>query len=48
MQGSNRQGGQGNVHDVDSGDTAGMPKDAKPASGSPAEHHEGKRQGMLS
>jgi len=39
--------GQGNVHDVDSGDTAGMPKDAKPASSSPAEHHEGKRQGML-
>ncbi|KAA6417129.1 MAG: hypothetical protein FRX49_12884 [Trebouxia sp. A1-2] len=36
--------GRGNMHDVDSGDTAGMPKDAKPASGSPAEHHEGKRQ----
>ena len=41
------QVGRGNMHDVDSGDTAGMPKDAKPASSSPAEHHDGKRQGML-
>ncbi|KAL0038375.1 hypothetical protein WJX77_004052 [Trebouxia sp. C0004] len=44
MQGSNMQVGQGNAHDVDSGDTAGMLKDAKPASASPAEHHEGKRR----
>ncbi len=48
MQGGNRraeQGRAGNLNKVDSGDTAGMPKDAKPASSSPTEHHEGKREG---
>ena len=48
MQGGNRrveQGRAGNLHKVDGGEAAGMPKEAKPPSSSPAEHHEGKRAG---
>lgn len=47
MQGGDRQaekGRTGNMGKVDAGDTAGMPKDAKPPSSSPEEHHEGKRE----
>lgn len=48
MQGGDRRaekGRTGNMGKVDVGDTAGMPKDAKPPSSSPEEHHEGKREG---
>lgn len=50
MQGGHRrveQGRAGNLHKVDGGEAAGMPKDAKPPSSSPAEHHEGKRAGAV-
>lgn len=49
MQGGRGQGEQGSLNqvDTDTGDMAGMPKDVKPPSASPAEHHSHKRQGML-
>lgn len=47
MQGGSRQGEQGSLNQVDTGEMAGMPKDVKPPSASPAEHHSDKRQGML-
>lgn len=47
MQGDRRQGEQGRLNQVDTGDMAGMPKDVKPPSASPPEHHSHKRQGML-
>ena len=48
FQGGNQrqeQGRAGNVHNVDSGETAGMPKEQKPPSSSPVEHHDDKRAG---
>lgn len=47
MQQGSRKGEQGSLNQVDTGDMAGMPKDAKPPSASPAEHHSDRRQGML-
>ena len=47
MQGGSQQGEQGSLNQVDTGEMAGMPKDAKPPSASPAEHHSEKRKGML-
>ena len=47
MQEGSRKGEQGSLNQVDTGEMAGMPKDAKPPSASPAEHHSDKRQGML-
>lgn len=47
MQGGSQKGEQGNLNQVDTGEMAGMPKDVKPPSASPAEHHSEKRQGLL-
>lgn len=47
MQEGSRKGEQGSLNQVDTGEMAGMPKDAKPPSASPAEHHFDKRQGVL-
>lgn len=46
MQGGNRRGEQGSLNQVDTGEMAGMPKDSKPPSASPEEHHSQRRQGV--
>lgn len=40
------QGEQGSLNMVDAGEAAGIPKDAKPPSSSPQEHHPKKREGL--